>query len=739
MASIQQPFPFSAGKATPELDPFLAALASAYAADDAALVRRACGLAAPAYAGHALATGEGLLQHAIGTAAILANMRLDAETLAAAILHALPECVEGALDTVCAEFGPSVAQLVEGVARMGHIQEHGESAEHGADAKGKLAQAQAEGLRQMLLAMVQDIRVVLIKLAERTQTMRSLSQADEALRRSTAAVTRDIFAPLANRLGVWQLKWELEDLACRYLEPATYQQVARLLDERRVDRERYISDVIGRLRHELEQAGIKGEVSGRPKHIYSIVNKMKQKHLDFAEVYDVRALRVLVPEVKDCYTVLGIVHNLWQPISGEFDDYISHPKSNDYRSLHTAVFGPEGKALEVQVRTFDMHQHAEYGVAAHWRYKEGAKADARYDEKIAWLRQVLEWKDTLADSGELMEQFKGELFQDQVYVFTPQGKVIDLPKGATPVDFAYHVHTDLGNRCRGAKLDGHMVPLNTKLENGQRVEILTAKQGGPSRDWLNPGLGFLQSARARAKVRHWFKYQHFEENVAQGRTQLDRELHRLGIVGFNQEKLAQKLGFAKLEEFLAALGRGDVTNRQVVVAIQEEVVPKAPEEAKPLTARKSTAGAIPAGITVEGVGNLLTTMARCCKPAPPDNIVGFITRGRGVTIHRRDCPNILRLSDGRRERLVAADWGGKKGATFAVDIEVEAYDRQGLLRDISDVLVRERVNTTRVNTLSQDNVARMQFTVEIADLEQLSRLLALIHHVPNVIEAKRRK
>jgi GTP pyrophosphokinase len=734
MISPRQSFPVSA-KAVPDLDTWLAGIDAAYAPDDAALLRRASELAAIAYAGHTLPTGEPVLVHAIGTATIVANMRLDVETLAAAILHAVPEYLEGALDKLRAGFGTTVLQLVEGVARMGQIPEYGEATA----ATGKNAQLQAEGLRQMLLAMVQDIRVVLIKLAERTQTMRSLARADEALRRKAAAVTRDIFAPLANRLGVWQLKWELEDLACRYLEPDTYKQVARLLDERRVDRERYIAAVIGRLKQELEQAGIKGEVSGRPKHIYSIVNKMKQKHLDFGEVYDVRALRVLVPEVKDCYTVLGIVHNLWQPISGEFDDYISHPKSNDYRSLHTAVIGPEGKALEVQVRTFDMHQHAEYGVAAHWRYKEGAKTDARYDEKIAWLRQVLEWKDSLADSAELMEQFKGELFQDQVYVFTPQGRVIDLPKGATPVDFAYHVHSDLGNRCRGAKVDGHIVPLNTKLANGQRVEILTAKQGGPSRDWLNPGLGFLQSARARAKVRHWFKYQHYEENLAQGRTQLDRELHRLGITGFNQEKLAQKLGFAKLEEFLAALGRGDVTTRQVVVAIQEEVAPRQPEEAKPLAPRKSTAGAIPSGITIEGVGNLLTSMARCCKPAPPDSIVGYITRGRGVTIHRADCPNMLRLAGERRDRLVAADWGGKKGATFAVDIAVEAYDRQGLLRDISDVLVREKVNTTRVNTLSQDNIARMQFTIEITGLEQLSRLLALIHHVPNVIEAKRRQ
>ena len=734
MISSRHSFSVSA-KGVPDLETWLAGIDAAYAPDDAALLLRATELAATAYDGRALPTGEPVLAHAIGTASIVANMRLDAETLAAAILHALPEHLEGALDKLRVEFGPTVLQLVEGVARMGQIPEYGEPAV----AAGKNAQIQAEGLRQMLLAMVQDIRVVLIKLAERTQTMRSLARADESMRRKAAAVTRDIFAPLANRLGVWQLKWELEDLACRYLEPDTYKQVARLLDERRVDRERYIAAVIDRLKQELEQVGIKGEVSGRPKHIYSIVNKMRQKHLDFAEVYDVRALRVLVPEVKDCYTVLGIVHNLWQPISGEFDDYISHPKSNEYRSLHTAVIGPEGKALEVQVRTFDMHQHAEYGVAAHWRYKEGAKADARYDEKIAWLRQVLEWKDSLADSVELMEQFKGELFQDQVYVFTPQGKVIDLPKGATPVDFAYHVHSDLGNRCRGAKVDGHMVPLNTKLENGQRVEVLTAKQGGPSRDWLNPGLGFLQSARARAKVRHWFKYQHYEENLAQGRAQLDRELHRLGITGFNQEKLAQKLGFAKLEEFLAALGRGDVTTRQVVVAIQEEVAPRQHEEAKPLTPRKSKAGSIPSGITIEGVGNLLTGMARCCKPAPPDRIVGYITRGRGVTIHRADCPNMLRLSGDRRERLVTADWGGKKGATFAVDIEVEAYDRQGLLRDISDVLVREKVNTTRVNTLSQDNIARMQFTIEITGLEQLSRLLALMHHVPNVIEARRRQ
>jgi GTP pyrophosphokinase len=732
MISAQQTFPGSGGKAGPDLETWLSGVAAAYAPADAALLLRACDLAVTAYAGRTLPSGEAVLQHVLGTAAILAQMRMDPETLAAAILQAVPDYLENASDKLRTEFGSAIAQLVEGVARMGQIQEYGETA----GAAGKNAQAQAEGLRQMLLAMVQDIRVVLIKLAERTQTMRSLAHADEALRRKTAIVTRDIFAPLANRLGVWQVKWELEDLVCRYLEPDTYKKIAQLLDERRVDRERYITQVIDQLKHELQQAGIKGEVSGRPKHIYSIVNKMKQKHLDFSEVYDVRALRVLVPDVKDCYTVLGIVHYLWQPISGEFDDYISHPKSNDYRSLHTAVIGPEGKALEVQMRTFDMHQHAEYGVAAHWRYKEGGKASSVQDDKIAWLRQILEWKEDLADSSELLEQFKSELKEDRIFVFTPQGRVIDLPAGATPVDFAYHVHSTLGDRCRGAKVGGSIVPLNYKLANCQRVEILTAKQGGPSRDWLNPTLGYVMSPRSKAKIRHWFKYQHFEENVSQGRAQLDRELHRLGLSGFNQEKLAQKFSHSKVEDFLAAMGRGDITTHQVVTVIQEELAPKVEAE-KPQFQRPPKATGQSGTVLIEGVGNLLTAMAKCCKPAPPDLILGYVTRGRGVTIHRRDCPSVMRLIGTRPDQVVGAAWSGAQKALFETDLEVDANDRQGLLRDISEVFAREKVNVIRVNSQSKDGMARMGFTVEIAGLEQLSRVLALVNHVDGVVEAKR--
>jgi GTP pyrophosphokinase len=620
------------------------------------VLRRACGLAEPLYAGQVELTGAPLLQHALGAASILVGMNMDYETIAATILHAVPVYLDDWAEKLEKDFGGNVKMLVEGISRMEQIQQFSEMPNPDKKNKDEAAQ-QIESLRKMLLAMVQDIRVVLIKLAERTQTMRHLSGASVEQQKLIAQQTRSIFAPLANRLGVWQIKWELEDLAVRYLEPELYKKVARLLDERRADREQYIAEVVSRLQQALSHAGISAEVTGRPKHIYSIINKMKRKQIDFGELYDVRAVRILADDVEGCYTALGLVHELWPPIEGEFDDYIAHPKSNNYRSLHTAVIGPRGLALEVQIRTREMHQHSELGVAAHWRYKEGVKSDTRFDEKIAWLRQILEWKEELADKGDLQEQFKNELFDEQVYVLTPQGKVIALPKGATAVDFAYTLHTDLGHRTRGAKVDGNIVPLNYKLHNGQRVEVLTIKQGAPSRDWINPSLGFLQSPRARAKVRAWFKSQNFDESVAQGRTQLDRELHRLGVTAINQEKLAQRLHYNKLDDFLAAIGRNEITPRRIAVAIQEELPTKVIEAAKPNTYRPATQRTAKADITVGGVNNLMTRIAKCCNPVQGDVIVGYVTRDRGITIHREDCAFMLHLMESRRDRKLTAQWG----------------------------------------------------------------------------------
>jgi len=722
-----------------DISSWIESSAQRFSASEVELIRNACNLAAPLYSGHAELTGAPLLQHALGAATILIDMNMDAETIAATILHAVPEHLDDWQAKLETRFGSNIAGLVEGISRMEQIQELSESEGlHNPDRKNSDQAQQIESLRKMLLAMVQDIRVVLIKLAERTQTMRRLSGATPDLQRQIARESQRIFAPLANRLGVWQIKWELEDLSLRYLEPQLYKDVAKMLDERRVDREQYIIDVVSQLKNELSQAGIKGEVSGRPKHIYSIIKKMKSKHLNFSELYDVRAVRILVEDIKDCYAVLGMIHNLWQPIPGEFDDYIARPKSNNYRSLHTAVTGPRGLAVEVQIRTFEMHHYSELGVAAHWRYKEGGKSDAKFDEKIAWLRQILAWKDEVSDSGDLMEQFKSELFQDKVYVLTPQGKVIDLPMGATPIDFAYTLHTDLGHRTRGAKVNGSIVPLNTKLQNGQRVEILTSKLGSPSRDWLNPGLGFLQSPSARAKVRHWFKYQHFDENVAQGRAKLDRELHRAGVGAINQEKIAQKLQFQKLEDFLAAIGRGDISDHQIALAIQEEVAPRPENAVQVQTTKRITTKPSHTGIVIEGIGNLQTSTAKCCKPMPPDVIVGYLTRDHGVTIHRRACSFIARLPEDRHNRVLSAQWGNYQNTSTEVDIEVEAHDRQGLLRDISDLFVREKVNATKANTMSRNDLALMQFSIQISDLDQLSRLLALIQQLPNVIAARRR-
>src|SRR5512139_4177688 len=661
--------------------------------------------------------------HSVGTALIVAELRVGADAVAAALLHA---CL-GDAPELDARFG-TAARLARGVAAMARIETLATSATD----KRVDPHAQLEALRQMVLAMVEDIRVVLVKLAERTHALRCAAAGqDGATREALGQQARELFAPLANRLGVWQIKWEMEDWAFRYLEPDTYKTIAAQLDEKRADREAYIKGIIERLQAELALHGIEAEVSGRPKHIASIVNKMRRKRLSFEQLYDIRAVRVLVKHETDCYTVLGLVHNLWQPIPGEFDDYISQPKSNDYRSLHTAVIGPEDRALEVQIRTFDMHRQAELGVAAHWRYKEGGKQDAQYEEKIAWLRRILEWKDDVADSSEFTEQFRTELFHDQVYVLTPQGRVVALDRGATPVDFAYAVHTDLGHRCRGAKINGAMVPLNTVLDNGQRVEIITVKEGAPSRDWLNPALGYLATHRARAKVRTWFRQRDVGEQVGLGRTLLDKELKRLGVVDANQEKLAQRLKFGKVDEFLAALGRGDVGQRDLVNALQESgrPTPALVPTAKPRARSRSSNP-----VTIPGLGDVPLTLARCCKPQPPEAIVAYTTVGRGLTVHRADCASLRRANPAR---VMPAEWVLDPGAAFEVNIQLKAFDRQGLLRDVSDVIAKDRLDVLRVNTETRGELAHMQLTVRVRELQQLSRLLARLQHVQNVIEVRR--
>jgi len=683
--------------------------------------------------------GEKLIERALGTAGILAAQRLDPDSITAGLLVSLPDASDYDRGRVAAAFGEDVATLVDGVTRMSSVH----ALAVGADAQQRAVQA--ENLRKMLLAMVGDIRVVLIKLAERTQALRYLMGTAQGDPRASAREVMDVYAPLANRLGLWQLKWELEDLSLRALEPDDYKRIARLLDERRLDRERYIRDVVATLRRELEAAGLAAEVSGRPKHIYSIFSKMRRKQIGIDALYDIRAVRILVDTVRDCYTALGIVHHLWTPLPGEFDDYIAKPKANQYRSLHTAVLGPEGKPLEVQIRTRDMHRHSEYGVAAHWRYKEGdARSERRhggFDDKISWLRQILAWRDAVADSGEWLSAFKSSLFTESIYVLTPQGKVVDLPRGATPIDFAYAVHTSLGHRCRGARVDGQMVPIDYVLKNGQQLEILAAKQGGPSRDWLNPYLGYVQSHRARAKVRQWFKAQQLDETLTQGRAIVERELARLGQTALKLDAVAAKAGFAKADEFFAAVARDEINSKQVQAAIAAVAQPlvAAPAPAGPeVVTRRSRAEKTGHGILVVGVDRLLTGLARCCKPAPPDPIVGFVTRGKGITIHRAECPNVNRIRAREPERLIEADWGAPRDQLFPVDIVVEASDRQGLLRDLSELLTRERINVTAVNTQTRQHQARMAFTLEVESVAQLKRALQLARDIPGVFAAERR-
>jgi len=693
------------------------------------------------YGPRTLGTHEPVWPHALGTALIVASLRLDADTRIAALCFAVGDVLNQPDEEIRPRFGEGVARLVDGLRRLNGLRVITRMT---STASAPEIRAQSEVLRKMLLAMVEDIRVVLLRVASRTQTLRYFTDHPGKTRESIARESLDIYAPLANRLGIWQLKWEVEDLSFRFLEPETYKRIASMLDERRVEREQFIVDAVARLKAEVMAIGIQAEVYGRPKHIYSIYNKMRAKRLDFSQIFDVRALRVLVDEVKDCYAVLGIVHQIWTPIPKEFDDYISMPKGNNYQSLHTAVYAADGRALEVQIRTHGMHNHAELGVAAHWRYKEGSvgAASSDYDEKIALLRSLLSWRDEVADAADWLEQFKRASLDDTIYVLTPQGRVIDMARGATPIDFAYRVHTDLGHRCRGAKVNGQLVTLNTPLENGQTVEIMTTKEGGPSRDWLNAHQAYVATPRARQKIKQYFSALEEEEMLVRGRSVLVKEIQREGHGQANIDELATRLGFKNAEALFVAAGRGEVGPRAIQVALRGAESEEGPEQHEVLIGRSHAADAGDT-ILIVGVGKLMTSLGRCCKPAPPDAIQGYVTRGRGVSIHRVECRDFQALVRRHPERLVSAEWGSggrpgvAKDAVFPVDVVVQAMDRQGLLRDISEVLSREKLNVIAVNTLSRRGAARMRFTLEVHGVQQIQRALALVREVKGVTDVER--
>ncbi len=677
-------------------------------------------------------SGESSLRHALGVADILVQMGLDWETLAAAILHDV--LLEGQVEASLLEerFGSQVARMVGDMARIGDVigcenrSVNSNEDEH------------IENLRRMLLNIAHDIRVVLIVLAERLHEMRGLKHLPPEIQRREAKETEEIYAPLANRLGIWHIKWELEDLSFRFQNPDSYKDLAKKLDGKRVDRERYIKTVIELLQKRFKQQGIDAEISGRPKHIYSIWKKMSRKSVDFDQIFDLRAVRVLVNSVADCYAALGVTHGLWHHIPGEFDDYIATPKSNGYSSIHTAVIGPEGKTLEIQIRTGDMHQHAELGVAAHWRYKESGKADEAFERRISQMRSWLESKDASSKGRRFVEELQTEFESQQVYVLTPQGKVVELPLGSTPIDFAYAIHSSVGHRCRGARVNGNIQSLTKALKSGQTVEILTTKEGGPSRDWLSPHVGYIKTSRARNRVRQWFKHQDYETHLSMGRSSLEREIQRLGVRRPDLDKAVERFNFKKSDDLLAAIGRGEVSPIQVA-GMGELVKPIKHPESKVSRTVQSTEG-FRGDVMVEGVGDLLTNMARCCKPVPYDDIEGFITKGKGVSVHRKDCATLKNLHSQSPDRICKVSWLDQQGeSTYPVDIKVIANDRKGLLRDLTSILATDEVDVLGLNTHSnrKQDQATMRFTVEISNMHQLSRILDKIGQLPDVLEVKR--
>jgi guanosine-3',5'-bis(diphosphate) 3'-pyrophosphohydrolase len=734
------------------LEGLLKVLPENYTALDREIIVRAYKFAAEAHKGQKRASGDPYISHCEAVATILAEMNVPTTIIVAGLLHDTVEDTAISLDALKKEFGAEVAKLVDGVTKLTNLPGITRGEQYITQAgKKKVASDQVirteelklqrsrrkdlstETLRKTFLAMGEDIRVIIIKLADRLHNMRTLGFMPESARRRIAKETLDIYAPLANRLGIWQMKWELEDLGFRYLQPEKYKEIAEKFAEGMEDRERHVAQIVRRLGKVLEEAGINSEISGRPKHIYSIYRKMLQKDKPFESVMDLRGVRLIVKDIPACYAALGVIHTHWRPIPNEFDDYIAAPKDNFYQSIHTAVLYDDGKSLEVQIRTPQMHRNAEYGIAAHWLYKEKSPLDHTYEQRINWLRRLMDWRQDVEDAQEFVDGMKSDVFEDRVFVFTPKGDIIDLPNGATPIDFAYHVHTEIGNRCRGARVNGKLTTLDHPLKTGDQIEILTARQGGPSRDWLNTNLGLVKTQRARSKIRAWFRHQDRELNLNQGKLMLEREFRRLGLAGVDLDMLAAELDFRSQEDMLVSLGCGDLSLGRIINRLSEEEK----EHEKPSLTVSETEK-VPNGnaVSILGLKGLLTNIAKCCHPVPGDDIIGYITRGRGATIHRQDCPNVLRIKD--HERIVKVNWGEPQ-FTYPISVQVKAYDRQGLMNDITNVLTNEGINLRDINVSLSHNLATINMVFEVGDISQLSRVLTRIENLPNVMEAHRTK
>jgi len=720
---------------TSDLSTILEALPDLARADQL-LIERCYERARQAHDGQFRKSGEPYIRHCLAVAQILADMKLDATTIAAALLHDVVEDTGVTLEDIESEFGEKIAELVAGVTKMKQIPTGVEGMY-----AAKAGDREMEYLRKMLLAMVSDFRVMLIKLADRLHNMRTLGYMSPEKQLLTARETLDIFAPIANRLGIWQIKWQLEDLSFRYLDPDGYRAIREQLNERRADREKDMERTILYIREQFARESLHAEIKGRPKHIYSIYRKMERKNLPFNQIHDIRAIRIIVDTLPECYQALGIIHNIFHTMPGEFDDYISSPKENSYRSLHTGVRDRDGKPLEIQIRTREMDEDAEYGIAAHWRYKEGRAptgSDAAFERRVEKMRRWMEdvQQDTdESDAGGFVTRMVEEITPERIYVFTPKGDIVDLPEGATPIDFAYHIHTEIGHRCRGAKVNGRLVSLDYELKNTDQIEILTANRGGPSLDWLNSDLGYTRTSRARNKIKQWFRRRDREKSIADGKEVLDRELRKLGIAARSREEIAQRLGYARAEDLMAAIGYGEITGATISLRLLEDEHPDDGEHSLEATVRH-TEPVRAEGMRIDQADGLLVTLARCCNPTYGDEITGFITRGKGITVHRADCKNVINTNE--PERLIHVTWPPGSEQSYPVPVLIVAYDREGLMRDIGAVIADENINMSNVNISTRQNIATFELTMEIRDIKQLARILAKIERLPNVVEAIRR-